>query len=87
MNLSSSSNYFHVRNPFSNHLFDLNYLWTGPHFLESPGGSAHNFLRLRILCSGRRVYYVKIEGLLYKIAWPKGYGDTTAVRSVIGRPD
>jgi hypothetical protein len=30
---------------------------------------------------------VKIEGLLYKIVWPKGYGDTTAVRSDMGVPD
>jgi hypothetical protein len=29
MDLSSSSNYFHVNNPFSIHFFDLNDLWTG----------------------------------------------------------
>jgi hypothetical protein len=44
MNLSSSSNYFHVRNPFSIHLFDLNYLWTGPHLPERSGGSTQDIL-------------------------------------------
>jgi hypothetical protein len=42
MNLSSSSNYFHIKNPFLFHLFKLNGFWTGPHLPERSGAPAQN---------------------------------------------
>jgi hypothetical protein len=37
MNLSSYSNYFHIKNPFLIHLFDLKQFWIGPQLPERSG--------------------------------------------------
>jgi hypothetical protein len=48
MNLSRYSNYFHVKNPFSIHLFDLNDLWTGPQLHRMAGALVKKSPRLRL---------------------------------------
>jgi hypothetical protein len=47
MDLSSSSIYFHIKNPFVFIFSDLILLWTGPQFPERSGGSGVSLPRLR----------------------------------------
>jgi hypothetical protein len=61
--------------------------WTGPHFLESTGGSEQKVPRHRFLLCGSWVYSSRPQGLLYKFATAKGYGQLLADRLEFGRQD
>ena len=44
MGLTNSRNYFYIKNGFLFHFPWIFYLWTAPHFSESPGARAHKCL-------------------------------------------
>jgi hypothetical protein len=87
MNLSSSSNYFHIKNPFLINLFNLKQLWTGPHFRESAGGSAQDILDSVHSENGRRVVFDETEGLFCSLTMAKGYHQISTVRSLLDAQD
>jgi hypothetical protein len=49
--------------------------------------NTEDFLRLWFLAQGLQVNMNKMQGLFSKLAWPKGYGETPTVRSLIDAPD
>jgi hypothetical protein len=50
-------------------------------------GLGVKLLRLKEQARGPRVQSEKLQGFIYKIAWPKGYGSVLVVRLEIERQD
>jgi hypothetical protein len=69
MNLSSSSNYFHIKNPFSISFIQFKRSLDWAHHLQKVQGSQGNFPKTqRTTHTGRRVYLLPSRGLFCKSA-------------------
>jgi hypothetical protein len=69
------------------HLFNLNDLWTGPHFLWSAGGSAQDILDSDNSPQRTAGWLYKNRGSLLTNVLAKGYGPRWVVRSKPKRQD
>jgi hypothetical protein len=80
MNLSSSGNYFHIKNPFI-----IYFLWflycsgLGAQIQRNPGAQAHDYTDSVNNMRGPWVNSKKLQGLLYKIDATKRYHPDLAV--------
>jgi hypothetical protein len=84
MNLSSYSNYFHIKkNPFLIHVFDLKQFWVGPHFPGKSGGHGVKSQDTVNRQDGRRVDSPNHRGLFCKNTTAKGY---CSIRTVGSKP-
>jgi hypothetical protein len=81
MNYLSSSNYFHIKNPFSILFIQFKRVLDWASIIRKPQGVQRKKPETRgTVPEGRRVYSVKAEGLLCKTTRPKGYPTTLAAR-------
>jgi len=82
MNYLSSSNYFHIKNPFSILFIQFKRVLDWASIIRKPQGVQRKKPETRgTVPEGRRVYSVKAEGLFSKRSRPKGYQESRAVRS------
>jgi hypothetical protein len=72
---------FVLKTNFYNYFYVFNLLWTGPQNPERSGGYANKILGSVNSVCGRRVGFLKAEGLLCKHARLKGYGASLTARS------